>query len=189
MEILGSVYEGEKLGNRPHGQGEYRYANGTVYTGSFFNGKFHGKGKLSFPSGSFVEGRWENGKLVEHSIFFKDGFKFEKENWDYCSETDRRYNSERNSKIAPLPTTQLGRRPEGMEPIPEQTYDVGYGFFDPVRNLVYSYDRSTILETVNADKIEWIKQRALYNPLAQADGSVHYDDKTISRILELRKDN
>lgn len=189
MEILGSVYSGEKLGNRPHGQGEYRYANGTIYTGSFFNGKFHGKGRLLFPSKSYVEGEWVHGELKSHSTYFSDNFRFEEENWNYCSPSDRRFNSERNSKIAPLPRTQLGHRPEGLEKIPQQTYDLGNGFFDPERNLVYSYDRSRVLETVNEQKIEWIKKKALYNPLEQKDGEISYDDATVNRILELRKIN
>ena len=105
MEMIGSTYEGQKIGTRPHGEGVLRYRNGTEYHGSFQNGKFEGKGRLVFPSGTYIEGQWAAGELVEQKTFFADRFPFHEHDWDYCSAADRRFYSERVAGVAPLPRT------------------------------------------------------------------------------------
>ena len=58
---------------------------------------------------------------------------------------------------------------------------MGDGFYEPGRNLVYSYDRTTVLRKVGAKEAEMIKSKYRYNPNVRAiNGS---DDATITGIL------
>ena len=80
----GSVYEGDFLEGKFHGQGTYTFANGDYYTGAwenskrngygiyqwtdgtryegqFLDGKRHGQGTLTYANGAVESGLWENG--------------------------------------------------------------------------------------------------------------------------------
>lgn len=42
--------------------------------------------------------------------------------------------------------------------------DTGNGFFEPIRGILYSYDKANILKTPNEEEIKWIKSKCRYNP-------------------------
>lgn len=65
--------------------------------------------------------------------------------------------------------------------------DVGDGFYEPGRNLVYSYDKREILRKVSNQEADIIKSKYRYEPvLRDIKGQ---DDSTISAILTLERQN
>lgn len=117
--ILNSNYEGEKLGNWPHGNGKYTYPDGTYYEGEFYKGEFHGNGKLVYSNGDNVIGKWKNGICVAKRLFFSDGLEYHK-NWDYCSLGDRKFIHEMAEGIEAYPDTFVNHNKS--KNIPPGTY-------------------------------------------------------------------
>lgn len=175
-------YVGDLLGNRPHGKGEYRYPDGTRYIGGFHNGQFDGEGEFFFLGGSRVSVRFAAGRLVERALTLADGFRPET---DYPTSTDRRFFAERNEGIAPLPQTRIDAR-DAARTLPPGTYDTGNGFFDPSRGLVYAYDQSKVLATLDAAAIEHAEKKYLYAPRKGNPALAHHCDATVAAILQLR---
>lgn len=54
-----SVYEGEMSGGKPHGKGNYAFADGDRYEGTWQNGLRQGYGRQWYKDGRYYEGRWE----------------------------------------------------------------------------------------------------------------------------------
>lgn len=54
----GRIYDGEWMGDQPHGQGMLSYADGGQYWGRFVNGKRQGEGLMKFVNGDEYEGHW-----------------------------------------------------------------------------------------------------------------------------------
>ncbi len=75
-----------------HGKGKYRFPSGLIYEGEFQDSMFDGEGTLFFPNdgGRFV-GAWKRGKLVHGKYFFQDNLEYRPENWQYCTDGDRRF--------------------------------------------------------------------------------------------------
>mmetsp|Transcript_42817 Transcript_42817/g.87516 ORF Transcript_42817/g.87516 Transcript_42817/m.87516 type:complete len:294 (-) Transcript_42817:341-1222(-) len=88
---IGSHYSGQLLNGRPHGQGEYTFANGNIYKGDFKNGQMHGKGELHFPGYGKYVATFNDGRAVDGSFFFEDGLQYQPQGWKYCVEGDRRF--------------------------------------------------------------------------------------------------
>lgn len=67
--------------------------------------RFHGHGVLYFPNGGQFEAEWERGRAVGQGsggeYTFKDGLKYEEDNWQYCDGLDRRFYSEICNGIKP----------------------------------------------------------------------------------------
>ncbi len=77
---------------------------------------------------------------------------------------------------------------EQLKQIPEGTYDIGNGFFEPDRNLTYNYKRTQILKKANKEEIKNYMSRYRYNPkLAKLDDIDVTKDATVMKILENRK--
>jgi len=72
---FGNRYEGEFLGNKINGLGQYSFTNGDKYIGEFINGNYHGQGIFSFKYGDTKSGTWVRGKFV--------GFEKENEVTEY----------------------------------------------------------------------------------------------------------
>lgn len=60
----GSVYDGDMLNQRFHGQGELVWKGGSNYEGEFKNGVFHGKGKISREDIFEYEGDFSEGLIT-----------------------------------------------------------------------------------------------------------------------------
>ena len=58
----GSIYEGEFVDGKVHGQGTYTWSDGTMYEGAFESGLPHGEGRLTWPSGAMYEGPFQAGE-------------------------------------------------------------------------------------------------------------------------------
>mmetsp|Transcript_25323 Transcript_25323/g.22348 ORF Transcript_25323/g.22348 Transcript_25323/m.22348 type:complete len:166 (+) Transcript_25323:53-550(+) len=153
-----SSYEGEWKDGWYHGNGVFTYPNGVKYVGEFFKGEFHGEGTLIYPNGGKYKAKWERGKMMEGDYFFHDDLKYEFEEWDYCTEDqDRRFYYERKTGFDPKKYQSV------LKEIPEGTYDVGDGYYDPIASIIYEYN-GEILRTPNEKEVEWIISKCRYNP-------------------------
>lgn len=56
----GSIFDGELLCGKRHGQGTCYYVNGSVYCGQWANGKKNGAGTMLYAKGSVYEGQFKN---------------------------------------------------------------------------------------------------------------------------------
>ena len=83
------------------GKGEFTFPNGTRYVGELVDGEFHGKGVLHFPGRGRYEAEWDHGSVIKGTLFFEDGLQFQDKDWNFCSNTDRRYFCEVFSGIKP----------------------------------------------------------------------------------------
>lgn len=61
-----------------------------IYVGEFDDGMFHGAGELRYPSGAILRGRWRKGTMMERTLYFADGLKYDDDEWTYCKMPDRR---------------------------------------------------------------------------------------------------
>jgi hypothetical protein len=70
--------------------------------------------------------------------------------------------------IRPDGKTLLVNNIEGPRLIPAGTYDIGDGFFDPVRRMICNYDGS-FKRNMEPGEEEWIVSKCRYNPNQDAD--------------------
>lgn len=65
------IYEGEVVGEVPHGKGKLTFKNGTgYYEGDFANGKFHGIGEFFIIDLIHAVGIWEEQKFLEGRVVY-----------------------------------------------------------------------------------------------------------------------
>jgi hypothetical protein len=111
-----------------------------IYEGEFKKGQFHGEGVLIYPNGGKFKGRWSDGKLTDGGYEFKDGLEFDSPpKWNFCTYKDRRFYHEiihdiKNPDVNSFNGGKLFRN------IPEATYDVGDGFYDPEKGTIFTYE-------------------------------------------------
>ena len=74
----GSVYEGEFLNGKMHGQGKYTWPSGDSYEGGFADGAFEGYGVYTHASGSRYEGAHHNDKRHGEGILYHASGEIEK---------------------------------------------------------------------------------------------------------------
>ena len=101
---------------------------------------------------------------------------FESENKNYLIPSDRRFKIEKEEGILPMDLTLKNNSKEGLKDIPEQTYDLQNGFFDPVTNIVYNYDRTQIIKRVNNEESQKIKELYRYQPGQFFSQKERFDD-------------
>ena len=70
---------------------------------------------------------------------FSDGLRYDEGDWNYCDEDDRRFYSERLDGVKPAGMSQLVDKGEPI-PVPQGTFDVGDGYYDPEIHEIRSYD-------------------------------------------------
>jgi hypothetical protein len=103
MAFHGSPFEAEIVNERYdyifnfriHGKGKYTFTDGKVYVGDFKDGQFDGIGTIHFTNGDKYEAEWKDGIAIKGQFTFKDGLKYEENDWDYCTLADRRFYHER----------------------------------------------------------------------------------------------
>ncbi|RKO86588.1 hypothetical protein BDK51DRAFT_35997 [Blyttiomyces helicus] len=155
MAFAHSPFDSEVQNGRVEGKGKYTFPDGHVYIGDFKDGQFHGEGTIHFTSGGKYEARWAAGLAVAGTYTFKDGLKYEMDGWDYCTESDRRFYSERVNGFRPG-EPQLSNDPAGPPTIPVGTYDVGDGFYDPKDGVVHAYEGGDSVRVPEEQEKEWI---------------------------------
>ena len=80
----GSTYEGDWLGEKKHGFGEWRSNDGLAwYKGEWKENKRHGEGEFHWASGAWYRGHWRNGVKHGHGEYHgEDGGLFKGEFFD-----------------------------------------------------------------------------------------------------------
>ena len=66
--------------------------------------------------------------------------EYKDENWNYCTIKDRRFYLEICKGLRPDGLNLTTNSLEGMQDIPEGTYDIGDGYFDPLKRIICEYD-------------------------------------------------
>ena len=153
----GASYQGPVDNDWEQGLGKHKFPNGVIYDGLLDKGEFHGEGTLIYPNGVscffFIsrQGRyvakWDRGKLIEGKYFFYDNLEYidskKVENpWEYCTNKDRQFYTEIRKGLRPDGKTLKVNDEAGPKRIPEGTYDIGDGYFDPVKRVICEYDSS-----------------------------------------------
>jgi hypothetical protein len=65
----GTIYEGEWLGSKKHGQGKLTFTDGGTYDGEWKDNKPHGYGERTHADGSTYKGQFVNGKADGYGEF------------------------------------------------------------------------------------------------------------------------
>ncbi|EER03984.1 MORN repeat protein, putative [Perkinsus marinus ATCC 50983] len=165
--------EGSVKNGWMEGRGKYTFPDGTVYSGTFLNGEFHGEGRLTFPHGGAFIGQWQKGIAVDGEYVFKDGLVFKDEDWGYLCSGDRRFHNEIVNGLRPAGASLITNDPKGPPDMPEGCYDVGDGYFDPVRAVTLSYDGTKVIGTPGEEEIKWITENAM---VRFAEDEVRHED-------------
>lgn len=144
--VTGSRYKGQWENFSMTGVGEYTQSNGVVYKGGFLNGNFHGYGELVYPSGYKIRARWANG--IPHNIvfIFNDELIFSDYDWDYCTDSDRRYNFEIINGLKPIGLHSLTSIRN--DNLPNGCYDTGDGYYCPKKKYVVDSENGKIIRFV-----------------------------------------
>ena len=77
---------------------------------------------------------------------------------------------------------------EGPKDIPEGTYDIGDGFFDPTKRIICDYD-GEFKRDLLPDEEQWITEKCRYNARIFRDDS-HLsgtDDAVIQEMIKLNQ--
>jgi hypothetical protein len=148
--------------------------------------------------------KWDRGKLIEGNYFFvdkleyidsnkapdaKDHKKVEQEQWVYCTDKDRQFYTEiSKGTLRPDGLTLLSNDIEGLRSIPEGTYDIGDGYFDPAKRVICHYD-GNFKRDLNEGEETWINEKCRYNPQkfeddTNLDGA---NDKIVSEMIKMNQ--
>jgi hypothetical protein len=77
--------------------------------------------------------------MIDGNYEFTDGLKFEDHSkWNFCTFKDRRFYHEILNNIKNPDVDKYNEKL--FKQIPEGTYDVGDGFYDPEKGTIFSYD-------------------------------------------------
>lgn len=180
----GSSYTGPVANGWEEGIGSHKFPNGVVYEGNFKKGEFDGEGTLIYPNGVsdlpvISKGRyvakWDRGKLIEGKYFFFDDLEYIAKDkqpeckaakvakWDYCTDKNRQFYTEiSKGTLRPDGLTLLSNDIKGLRSIPEGTYDIGDGYYDPVKRVICEYD-SNFKRDLNEGEEQWIVEKCRYN--------------------------
>ena len=82
--------------------------------------------------------------------------------------------------------TLITNNPHGPEKIPEGTYDIGDGFYDPLKRIICKYDGQFARE-LYAGEEDWITKKCRYNPRAPIEGKEYILTGDNDPIIEKMK--
>ncbi|XP_055352736.1 MORN repeat-containing protein 5-like [Paramacrobiotus metropolitanus] len=156
-------YAGPTRNGRANGTGRYVTKEGMVYEGGFEDDLYHGVGQIIYPDGTLFKGTWDHGKLSSGHLVFPDGLIYDgglpgsgladaNKPWGYCDGNDRRFWKEIQNDLSGKPSL-VANPPAPV--IPENTMDVGHGYYDIVSHKVYHYD-GTFMRNVDLSEHFWI---------------------------------
>ena len=130
--------------------------------------------------------KWERGKLVEGKYYFYDDLEFKNESWDYCTIKKRSFYTEHLKGMRPDGLTLLVNNINGPEKIPDGTYDLGDGYYDPVKRVICEYG-GVFKRDVEPEEDTWIMEKCRYNPKIYEDDA-HLDgsqDRIVREMIKL----
>jgi hypothetical protein len=163
LEWSGSSYVGPIKDGWFEGKGRFKFPSGVVYEGEFYKGEFHGKGTLIFTNGGKYKATWNRGKAVDGEYEYYDGLIYDSQNWNYCQIPDRRFYTEIKEGLRPAGATLMVNDAKGPKNMAHGTYDVGEGYYDRNKNMVYSYEGEEKYVPEDTD-ISDIIEKYRYNP-------------------------
>lgn len=106
--------------------------------------------------------KWDCGKLIEGEYFFYDDLQFKDKEWDYCTIQDRRFYTEQLKGLRPDGKTLICNDINGPKNIPEGTYDIGDGFYDPTKRIICKYD-GEFKRDLEPGEEQWTSEKCRYN--------------------------
>ena len=123
---------------------------------------------------------------MEGNYFFYDQLEFKTENWGYSTNKDRSFYTEILKGLRPEGKTLLSNNIEGLRSIPEGTYDLGDGYYDPRQRMICKYNGQFMRELEPGEE-EWIVQKCRYYArknldAVKLDGT---DDEIIQEMIKL----
>jgi len=132
--------------------------------------------------------KWNRGKLIEGKYFFYDNLEFKDKKWDYSTNKDRQFYTEILKGLRPDGLTLITNDIKGEKRIPEGTYDVGDGYYDPIKRTICEYD-NTFKRELNAGEEQWIIEKCRYNPrLPKEDTFLDgAQDKIVREMIKLNQ--
>ena len=102
--------------------------------------------------------------MINGEYSFYDNLQFKDKDWNYCTIQDRRfYTEDAAGTLRPEGKTLFCNQMEGPKDIPEGTYDIGDGFFDPTKRIICDYD-GEFKRDLQPDEEQWITDKCRYNP-------------------------
>lgn len=129
--------------------------------------------------------------MISGKYFFYDNLEYvdgkkQEQPWDYCTNKDRSFYTEILKGLRPDGLTLITNDIKGPKRIPEGTYDIGDGYYDPVKRVVCEYDTSFKRDIGPGEEI-WILEKCRYNPQihddeANLDGS---NDRIVKEMIKL----
>jgi len=187
-QLTSSRYEGPVENGWYQGFGRYFFPNNVIYEGYFDKGEFHGEGTLIYPNGGKYVAKWERGKMMEGKYYFYDNLEYDFNNWNYSTLQDRRFYIEVQKGLRPEGQTLMSNNMKGAAQIPEGTYDVGDGYYDPIKGIVCDY-KGEFSRDLEEGEVEWILQKCRYNPRkfdkeSEMSGET---DRIIQEMIEINK--
>ncbi|KAH6577950.1 hypothetical protein BASA82_000345 [Batrachochytrium salamandrivorans] len=158
MAFRGSPFDAEIVNERIEGEGKYTFPNGNIYIGHFKDGKFHGFGTIYFCNGGKLMAQWTHGVASEEKYTFGDGLGYSINDWDYCTEKDRRFYSERVNGFF-QGKLQLSNDLNGTPVTPIMTKDIGYCYYSKEDGRLHSFEGDHSTRDPSPEEMKWIKQR------------------------------
>ena len=130
--------------------------------------------------------KWNRGKLIEGNYFFYDQLEFKDEKWKYSTNKDRSFYTEILKGLRPDGKTLIVNDINGPRNIPEGSYDLGDGYYNPLKRMICKYD-GTFMRELEPGEEEWIVQKCRYQPRknldpVKLDGT---DDEIIREMISL----
>ena len=182
----GSGYEGPVKNDWEQGFGKFKFPNGVIYEGNFDKGEFHGDGTLIYPSGGRYVAKWDRGKLIDGKYFFYDNLEYSDNNWDYCTIKDRSFYTEILKGLRPDGLTLITNDIKGPKNIPQGTYDIGDGYYDPTKRVICQYD-GIFKRDLEPGEEKWIVEKCRYRAKTYDDEFVldGNNDKIIREMIKL----
>ena len=99
--------------------------------------------------------------MIEGKYYFYDELEYQKDGWQYCTLGDREFYTEIKKGLRPDGLTLITNNIQGAKEIPEGTYDVGDGYYDPVKKAIFDYNGNILRELgkEQGETEEWIKEK------------------------------
>jgi hypothetical protein len=125
---------------------------------------------------------------LEGEYFFYDNLQFKDKDWDYCTIQDRRFYTEILKGLRPDGKTLICNNIDGPKKIPPGSYDIGDGYYDPIKRTIFKYDGEYKRDKLPGEE-KWITEKSRYNPRQlednqNLDGS---EDKIIKEMIKLNQ--
>ena len=77
--------------------------------------------------------------MQKGEFYYYDSLLYQDKDWSYCTNKDRRFYTEIKQGLRPEGKTLITNNIDAPQ-IPQGTYDLGDGYYDPVRKQIFEYN-------------------------------------------------